>query len=107
MYTLAHRFIASEEEYDDDENFSGDEESGIDEESPRSSQSDEVSSLDQSKTNKFNKQFYESGESNFGQGMPLRASTAPARPLTELEEFRRSSDFLLLESTVVHSQKLI
>jgi hypothetical protein len=31
----------------------------------------------------------------------LRASTAPARPLTELEEFRRSSDFGLLEHTVV------
>jgi hypothetical protein len=31
----------------------------------------------------------------------LRASTAPARPLTEIEEFRRSSDFGLLEHTVV------
>ena len=28
-----------------------------------------------------------------------RVSTAPARPLTELEEFRRSSDFLLLEDS--------
>jgi len=31
----------------------------------------------------------------------LRVSTAPARPLTEIEEFRRSSDFGLLEHTVV------
>jgi hypothetical protein len=31
----------------------------------------------------------------------LRASTAPARPLTELEEFRSSSDFMLLEHTIV------
>lgn len=29
---------------------------------------------------------------------PFRASTAPARPLTELEEFRRSANFLLIES---------
>ena len=35
--------------------------------------------------------------------IPLRASTAPARPLTELEEFKRSSDFLLLENTVMLS----
>jgi hypothetical protein len=35
--------------------------------------------------------------------IPLRASPAPPRPLTELEEFRRSSDFLLLENTVMLS----
>lgn len=33
--------------------------------------------------------------------IPLRASTAPSRPLTEIEEFRRSSEFLLLEHTVI------
>ena len=38
--------------------------------------------------------------------MALRASTAPARPLTELEEFRRSSDFLLLEHTVICASQL-
>ena len=38
--------------------------------------------------------------------IPLRASTAPARPLTELEEFKRSSDFLLLENTVMLSGHL-
>ena len=27
----------------------------------------------------------------------IRVSTAPARPLTDLEEFKRSSEFLLLE----------
>jgi hypothetical protein len=36
-----------------------------------------------------------------------RASTAPARPLTDIEEFRRSSDFLLLENTVICASKLI
>ena len=39
--------------------------------------------------------------------LPLRASTAPAWPLTELEEFKRSANFLLLESTMVISDKLI
>jgi hypothetical protein len=37
----------------------------------------------------------------------LRASTAPARPLTEIEEFRRSSDFLLLEHTVMYTSQFI
>ena len=41
------------------------------------------------------------------QGIPLRASTAPARPLTELEEFRRSAEFLLLENVVLLCTKLI
>ena len=44
---------------------------------------------------------------SLSQGMPLRASTAPARPLTELEDFRRSSDFLLLENAVMLSSKLM
>jgi hypothetical protein len=38
--------------------------------------------------------------------IPLRASTAPARPLTELEEFWRSSEFLLLENTIMIAGKL-
>jgi hypothetical protein len=37
----------------------------------------------------------------------LRASTAPARPLTDIEEFRRSSDFMLLEHTVMCASQLI
>ena len=102
MYNLAHRFLNSDEDYGDEENYSIEDESEM-EESPRSSESDTSSLLNKSNVNKFNKQFYESGESAFGIGMPLRASTAPARPLTELEEFRRSSDFLLLESTVMLS----
>lgn len=36
----------------------------------------------------------------------VRAQTAPPRPLTELEEFRRTSDFLLLENTVMMSDHL-
>lgn len=36
----------------------------------------------------------------------MRASTAPPRPLTEIEEFRRCSDFLLLENTVMMSDHL-
>ena len=39
--------------------------------------------------------------------LPLRASTAPARPLTEIEEFKRSADFLLLENTMMLSSKLV
>mmetsp|Transcript_4905 Transcript_4905/g.9181 ORF Transcript_4905/g.9181 Transcript_4905/m.9181 type:complete len:575 (-) Transcript_4905:1982-3706(-) len=39
--------------------------------------------------------------------LALRASTAPARPLTDIEEFRRSSDFLLLEHTVICASQLI
>ena len=38
--------------------------------------------------------------------MPIRAQTAPPRPLTEIEEFRRSPDFLLLENTVMMSDHL-
>ena len=38
--------------------------------------------------------------------LTLRASTAPPRPLTEIEEFRRSSDFLLLEHTVICASQL-
>jgi hypothetical protein len=38
--------------------------------------------------------------------LSLRASTAPPRPLTDIEEFRRSSDFLLLEHTVICASQL-
>ena len=31
----------------------------------------------------------------------MRAQTAPPRPLTEIEEFRRTSDFLILENSVM------
>lgn len=37
----------------------------------------------------------------------LRASTAPARPLTEIEEFRRSQEFFLLEQSVILTAQLI
>lgn len=54
MYSLGHRYIASAEEYDEDEegDFSGEDESGVEEESPRSSQSDD-SSMDQTKFKKY------------------------------------------------------
>lgn len=38
---------------------------------------------------------------------PIRISTAPARPLTELEEFKRSNEFLYLEQVVVRSSHLL
>ena len=37
----------------------------------------------------------------------MRASTAPARPLTDIEEFRRSREFFLLEQSVILSAQLI
>ena len=33
----------------------------------------------------------------------IRVSTAPARPLTDLEEFKRSTEFMLLEQTIICS----
>lgn len=48
----------------------------------------------------------EEDEFEFPKLIPIRASTAPPRPLTEIEEFRRSSDFLLLENTVMMSDHL-
>lgn len=39
--------------------------------------------------------------------LALRASTAPARPLSDIEEFRQSSDFLLLEHTVICCSQLV
>lgn len=57
------------------------------------------------KAHLFKNNLYESED--LSQGIPLRASTAPARPLTEIEDFRRSSDFLLLENVVMLSAKLM
>ena len=37
----------------------------------------------------------------------IRISTAPARPLTELEEFKRSTEFLLLEQAIFCSNNLV
>jgi hypothetical protein len=51
-------------------------------------------------------QYISEDEFEFPKLIPLRAQTAPARPLTEIEEFRRSSDFLLLENTVMMSDHL-
>ena len=48
----------------------------------------------------------EEDEFEFPKLIPIRASTAPPRPLTEIEEFRRCSDFLLLENTVMMSDHL-
>jgi hypothetical protein len=40
-------------------------------------------------------------------GQVMRVNTAPARPLTGAEEFRRSASFELLERAVTHSSYLI
>lgn len=37
----------------------------------------------------------------------IRINTAPARPLTDIEEFKRSSDFMLLEQAVFCSSQMI
>lgn len=42
----------------------------------------------------------------FPKMVPLRAATAPPRPLTEVEEFRRTPDFLNLENTIMMSENL-
>ena len=59
-----------------------------------------------SSNNGKNAQYISEDEFEFPKLIPLRAQTAPARPLTEIEEFRRSSDFLLLENTVMMSDHL-
>jgi hypothetical protein len=53
-----------------------------------------------------NAQYISEDEFEFPKLMPIRAQTAPPRPLTEIEEFRRTSDFLLLENTVMMSDHL-
>ena len=52
------------------------------------------------------KHYISEDEFEFRKLMPVRAQTAPPRPLTEIEEFRRSPDFLLLENTVMMSDHL-
>lgn len=53
-----------------------------------------------------NAQYMSEDEFEFPKLMPIRAQTAPPRPLTEIEEFRRTTDFLLLENTVMMSDHL-
>ena len=53
-----------------------------------------------------NHQYTSEDDFEFPKIIPLRSQTAPPRPLTEIEEFRRSSDFLLLENTVMMSDHL-
>jgi hypothetical protein len=48
----------------------------------------------------------EEDEFEFPRVIPIRASTAPPRPLTEIEEFRRGPEFMLLENTVMTSDHL-
>ena len=60
----------------------------------------------QGKNAKNGQYLSEEDEFEFPKLIPIRASTAPPRPLTEIEEFRRSSDFLLLENTVMMSDHL-
>lgn len=52
------------------------------------------------------KHYISEDELEFPKLIPVRAQTAPPRPLTEIEEFRRSSDFLLLENAVMMSDQL-
>ena len=53
-----------------------------------------------------NGQYTSEDEFEFPRVIPIRASTAPPRPLTEIEEFRRSPEFMLLENTVMTSDHL-
>ena len=59
-----------------------------------------------SSINGKNAQYISEDDFEFPKLIPIRAQTAPPRPLTEIEEFRRSSDFLLLENTVMMSDHL-
>lgn len=84
-------------EYDDDRE---------DEEEEEDKFSDEESHNYSSSLEKASFKNYGEDDIEFAKRIPLRASTAPARPLTELEEFRRSQDFLLLENTAMLSSQL-
>ena len=53
-----------------------------------------------------NSRYMSEDEFEFPKLLPIRAQTAPPRPLTEIEEFRRTSDFLLLENTVMMADHL-
>jgi hypothetical protein len=61
---------------------------------------------DKSTINPKHAQYMDEDEFEFPKLIPIRASTAPPRPLTEIEEYRRSSDFLLMENTVMMSDHL-
>ncbi|CAG9321179.1 unnamed protein product [Blepharisma stoltei] len=82
--------------------------------SPRSQQNFSGDPLDSSESeenssdnNSSDKEDIMSLEEISSKHMALRASTAPARPLSDIEEFRRTSDFLLLEHTVICASQLI
>lgn len=96
----------SEDEAEDDaEDDDGNEE----EEKYNISESEDCSCNGAPKKKRIKAHLFENGlweSDELSQGIPLRASTAPARPLTELEDFRRSGDFLLLENAVMLSSKL-
>jgi len=62
--------------------------------------------VSKSSANGKHAQYTSEEEFEFPKLLPIRAQTAPPRPLTEIEEFRRSSDFLLLENTVMMSDHL-
>ncbi len=53
-----------------------------------------------------NNQYMSEDDFEFPKHIPLRAATAPPRPLTEIEQFRRSSDFILMENTVMMCEHL-
>lgn len=59
-----------------------------------------------SSNNGKNANYISEDDFEFPKLIPIRAQTAPPRPLTEIEEFRRSPDFLLLENTVMMSDHL-
>ena len=59
-----------------------------------------------SSVNGKNANYISEDDFEFPKLIPIRAQTAPPRPLTEIEEFRRSPDFLLLENTVMMSDHL-
>ena len=59
-----------------------------------------------SSNNGKNVNYISEDDFEFPKLIPIRAQTAPPRPRTEIEEFRRSPDFLLLENTVMMSDHL-
>ena len=55
-----------------------------------------------------NAEYESSGsEEESQQSQSMRINTAPARPLTDIEEFKRSSDFMMLEQAVFCSSQMI
>jgi hypothetical protein len=53
------------------------------------------------KVSKIHVDYESSASENQSQNsQSIRINTAPARPLTDVEEFKRSSDFLVLEQSV-------